>query len=215
MRKLLICLGLVCLCGCSDPDRERLKATTKPTYDRATGKLTELTYDADKNGRIDTWTDMDGARPLRSRIDRDEDGKIDRWEHYDQSGQLTKVGFSRKNDGIPDAWAFAGPDGNLQRIEISSASDEKKIDRWEHYDASVALNAEGTGALVKAEEDTNGDGKPDKWESYENGTIKTAAFDENSDGTPDRRLTYAGTALVLIESDPDASGRFAKRVDVK
>jgi hypothetical protein len=57
--------------------------------------LKELTYDANKNGRIDTWTDMDGTRPLRARIDRNEDGKLDRWEYYDEKGQLAKVGFSR------------------------------------------------------------------------------------------------------------------------
>jgi hypothetical protein len=215
MSKSLILMAVVCLSACSDPDLERLKATTKPTYDRTTGKLTELTYDADKNGRIDTWTDMDGAKPLRSRLDRDEDGRIDRWEDYDDKGQLARVGFSRKNDGRPDAWAFAGADGKLQRIELSTAADEKKIDRWEHYDASVALNAEGTGALVKAEEDTNGDGRADKWETYENGAIRTASFDENGDGAPDRRLTYDRSTLVLIETQPDASGTFAKRVEVK
>ena len=209
-------LGFVCLLGaCSDPDRERLKATTKPTYDRTTGKLTELTYDADKNGRIDTWTDMDAARPLRSRIDRDEDGKVDRWEYYDERGQLVKVGFSRKNDGTPDAWAFAGADGKVQRIELSSSGDEKKIDRWEHYDASAALDADAAGTLVRAEEDGNGDGRPDKWETYENGAIRTAAFDENADGLPDRRLTYDGATLVSIETHPDASGTFTKRVGVK
>ena len=215
MRNVLILLGLVCLSACADPDREGLKATTRPTYDPKTVKLTELTYDANKNGRVDTWTEMDGTRPLRSRIDRDEDGKVDRWEHYDDKGQLAKVGFSRKNDGEPDAWAFAGADGKLTRIEISSTGDEKRIDRWEYYDASVALDAEGTGALVKAEEDASGDGKPDKWETYVNGAIRTASFDENGDGVPDRRLTYDGSTLVLIESHPDSAGNFTKRVDVK
>ena len=79
--------------GCSDPERERLKATTKPTYDNATGRLKELTFDVNKNGRIDTWTEMDGSRPLRSRIDDNEDGRPDRWEYYDDKGKLSKVGF--------------------------------------------------------------------------------------------------------------------------
>ena len=79
---LAVC-GAVLAHGCADPERERLKATTKASYDKATGKLTELTYDANKNGRIDTWTEMDGTRPLRSRIDSNEDGRIDRWEYYD------------------------------------------------------------------------------------------------------------------------------------
>ena len=66
---VLLCGAAVCP-RCSDPGT-RAKETTRPTYDKGTGKLKELTYDANQNGRIDTWTEMDGARPLRSRIDRD------------------------------------------------------------------------------------------------------------------------------------------------
>jgi hypothetical protein len=200
--------------GCSDPDRERLKQTTKATYDQSTGRLKELTYDANKNGRIDTWTDMDGTRPLRARIDRNEDGKLDRWEYYDDKGQLVKVGFSRSDDGKPDAWAFSGPDGKVVRIEISSSKDENKIDRWERYEPKGA-GPEGVGALLEADEDTNGDGKPDKWETYEAGALKTASFDEDRDGKPDRRLTYAGGTLVAIDSQPDASGAYTRHVPVK
>ena len=64
-------------------------------------------------------------------------------------------------------------------------------------------------------EDTNRDGKIDKWETYENGAIKTVAFDENGDGFADRRLTYAQSSLVSIESQPDARGQFASRIAVK
>jgi hypothetical protein len=206
--------GMAISAACSDPERARLRQTTKATYDQSTGRLKELTYDANKNGRIDTWTDMDGTRPLRARTDRNEDGKLDRWEYYDEKGQLAKVGFSRSDDGKPDAWAFAGGDGKVVRIEISSAKDEAKIDRWERYEPKGA-GPEGVGALLAADEDTNHDGKPDKWETYENGALKTAAFDEDRDGRPDRRLTYASGALTLIESQPDASGAYSKQVRVK
>ena len=117
---LLLAAIALCLAACSDPEKERIKQTTKATYDQKTGKLTELTYDRNKNGKIDTWTEMDGSRPVRSRSDLDEDGKLDRWEYYDDKGGLVKVGFSRKQDGRPDAWAFSGPDGKVQRVEISS-----------------------------------------------------------------------------------------------
>lgn len=217
--RYLLCSALaaaVVVCACSDPDKERIKRTTKPTYDGATGRLTQLTYDRNKNGVIDTWTDMDGSRPLRSRIDLDEDGKVDRWEDDDDKGQLQKVGFSRRGDGKPDAWAFAGAGGKVDRVEISSLSDEHKIDRWEHYDPSrPGGGPEGAGTLLRAEEDTNADGKPDKWEVYENGAVKTAAFDEDADGKPDRRLTYHAGALVLIESAPDAAGAYTRRVEVQ
>jgi hypothetical protein len=191
--------------SCADPDKERVKQTTVPTYDKSTGKLTQLTYDRNKNGKIDTWTDMDGTRPVRSRSDLDEDGIVDRWEYYDEKGALAKVGFSRKKDGKPDAWGYSGPDGKLLRVEISSTADEKKIDRWEYYDAT---------GLVRAEEDTHGKGR-DKWETYKGGALQTASMDEDGDGRPDRRLTYADGHLVLIESDPDASGSFRKSVPVK
>lgn len=208
-------LVVASLAACSDPDSERIKKTTIPTYDKK-GKLTQLTYDRNKNGVIDTWTDMDGTRPVMSRIDLDEDGKIDRWEYYDAEGKLLKVGFSRKNDGKPDAWAFAGPDGTVSRVEISSTGDEKKIDRWEHYDASKAgPKGDPTGALVSAEEDTDGDGKPDKWETYANGALASVAFDEHHTGRPTRRLVYGDGNLVMIESDPDENGAFRTHTPVK
>jgi hypothetical protein len=217
IHRLLVCLVLAAMvAACSDPDHERIRKTTLPTYDKKTGRLTELTYDRNGNGKIDTWTEMDGNRPVRSRIDLDEDGKIDRWEYYDGKGALVKVGFSRRNDGKPDAWAYARADGRIDRVEVSSTGDEKKIDRWEHYDPSQPRGGpEGAGALIGVEEDTNGDGKPDKWERYENGVLVTAEFDEDGDGRPDRRLTYRAGALVLIESAPDPSGRYTKRVEVK
>lgn len=202
--------------ACSDPDKIRARDTTVPTYDQRTGKLIQLTYDRNKNGRIDTWTDMDGTRPLRSRIDLDEDGRIDRWEYYDETGKLLKVGFSRVHGEKPDAWAYSGPDGRIVRVEVSSTADERRIDRWEHYDPAVATPAgDASGALLSAEEDTDGNGRPDKWETYERGVLRTVAFDENGDGRADRRLTYADGQLVRIESQPDASGAFTRSVEVK
>ena len=130
----------------------------KPTYDKTTGKLSQLASDRNGNGVIDTWTDMDGARPLRSRIDQDEDGNVDRWEYYDDQGKLLKVGFSRNNDGKPDSWSFPDPGGTIARVEISSKGDEKAIDRWEFYTGNQ---------LARVEQDINGDGRADMWETYE------------------------------------------------
>ena len=91
-------------------------------------------------------------------------------------------------------------------MELSAVSDEKKITRREYYAA---------GAIATAEEDTNADGAVDKWETYRSGALATAAFDENFDGAPDRRLSYDGEALVTIETLPDASGRYTKRVAIR
>jgi hypothetical protein len=195
-------------------DRTGANASIKPTYDKATGKLTELAYDSNHDGRPDTWTQMDGTRALRSRVDRDGDGRIDRWEEYDASGSIVKLGFSRKNDGRADAWISMAAEPGIQRIAMSSTGDEHKIDRWEYYDVSKAGDG-GRGVLVRVEEDSAGDGRVHKWETYRDGMLETVSFDEDGDGKPDRRLTYRGSDLVAIESQPDASGRFTKRIDVK
>jgi hypothetical protein len=148
--------------ACADPERDRLRATTKASYDKTTGRLIELTFDANKNGRIDTWTEMDGTRPVRSRLDTDEDGRIDRWEYYDERGQLARVGFSRKNAEKPDAWAYSTPDGRISRIEVSSSGDEARIDRWERYE---------NGVLATAEFDEDHDGRPDRRLTYRDGAL--------------------------------------------
>ena len=166
--------------GCSDPEQARIKDTTRPTYDKTTGKLTQLTYDANKNGRIDTWTDMDGSRPVRSRIDSDEDGTIDRWEYYDEKGMLTKVGFSSRRNGHVDSWAFSGADGKISRMEISSTGNEQKIDRWEFYQ---------DGVLASVAMDENGDGKPDRKLTYANGTLAIIESDPDAAGTFRKRVT--------------------------
>jgi hypothetical protein len=212
-----VVFAAVLLCSaCSDPDRERLKATTKASYDERTGRLKELTSDANGNGRIDTWIEMDGNRPLRSRIDRNEDGRIDRWEYYGDGGRLVKVGFSRRDDGKPDAWAEPSADGRISRVLVSSTGDEKRIDRWETYDPGApGAGPDSAQSLIAVDEDTNRDGRADRWEKYTAGRLQSASFDEDGDGRADRRLTYHDGTLILIESQPDASGKFARRVEVK
>lgn len=159
-RGLVAATFLLTIPACApDPERARLAETTQATYDPTTGRLQRLTYDANKNGRIDTWTYMDGTTILRSEIDRDEDGRIDRWEYH---------------------------------------------------------AADGTVERVRMEEDGDGDAKPDKWETYIAGKIASVEFDENADGRPDRRLNYSSVGtLMTIESEPDQSGKFTRKVDVK
>ena len=61
-----------------------------------------------------------------------------------------------------------------------STQRDGKIDRIEHYERDV---------LVRAEEDTDGDGTIDKWETYDGARLASVAFDTTHHrGTPDRRL---------------------------
>ena len=181
--------------GCRAPEEARF---ITPKYDGDTGKLKELDYDSNKNGKTDMISYMDGTRVVRVEIDKDEDGKIDRWEYYGADQKLEKVGFSRANDGKPDAWSFANADGSVTRIEISAKRDGT-ISRIEHYDKEVA---------VRAEEDTDGDGRMDKWETYDAGRLSSVAFDTSHRGAPDRRILYGADGTVQVQADPGGNGKW-------
>ena len=205
---VVIALGAVA-CG------NRASATTKPVYDAVTGKLVELTYDRNHNGVIDTWTKMDGRCPISSVIDTNEDGVIDRWEYYENCGKLVKVGILRAKPDLltkaskPDEFDYIGADGTVEKrefIEVSSVTGVEGVVRREFYKNDV---------IVRAEEDTDGDGIMDRWDHWETVDGKaqhTVEFDTGHDGKPDKRFTYDDkAALILIESDPDASGHYTKQ----
>jgi hypothetical protein len=170
-----------------------------PVYDVKTGKLTQLIYDSDRDGRADTWSDMDGPRIVRIAIDTNRDGTADRWEYYDSTGKLEKVGVSRGGDLTVDTWMYPGADGSVARVE-QSLSRDGRVTRVEYYAA---------GQLDRAEEDRDGDGRADKWEQYRGPTLASVAYDTARSGKPDRRFVYdASGALNRIE---DGSGR---RLDI-
>jgi hypothetical protein len=193
------CISAIALtavaCGPSKLPAKKIE----PVYDRATGKLQLLKYDSNGNGKFDTFSYMDGSRVVRIEIDQDENGTIDRWEYYDDTGQkLVKVGFSRAQDGKEDAWSYFGPDGAVDRIEVSTNRDGK-ISRVEHYAA---------GRMTAAEEDTDGDGHVDKWETYDGDRLAAVAFDTQRRGAPDRRLVYHADGSSQLEVDDTGGGRF-------
>lgn len=172
-------LGCSLACGGSQGSSSSAPAP-EAVYSKETGKLEQLAFDTNKDGRIDTWNFMDGTRLLRSEIDTNHDGVVDRWEYYDEGANLTKVGFSRAGDGKEDAWAFAGRDRKIERIEVSTKRDGT-VNRWEYYENEK---------LVRAEEDTDGDGRIDKWETYADGALTSVALDTQKTGKPDRKLIY-------------------------
>jgi hypothetical protein len=195
-------LPLTLACDGSEADA---KKRIEPVYDKETGKLQLLKYDSKGDGKVDTWSYMDGARVVRIEIDKNGDGKIDRWEYYGPDQKLEKFGVSRANDGQPDAWSYVGPDGAITRIEIATQKNSKAM-RTEYYEHN---------ALVRAEEDSDGDGKIDKWETYDDDHLASVAFDTAHRGYPDRRLVYGPGGSARIEVDPTGSGKFTAQSDIK
>ena len=172
-----VVLGMMMAGGCRNTPREQ---RVQADYDKTTGKLSQLTVDATKDGKPNITSYMDGTKFLRIEIDTNEDGTIDRWEYYGADQKLERVGFSRVNDGIADAWARHRSDGSVERVELSTNRDGK-INRTEFYE---------NGALARAEEDTDGDGRVDKWERYESGALISASFDTIKSGKPTTTIDY-------------------------
>jgi len=176
------------------------------SYDSKTGKLSTLSVDTNRNGKVDTVSHMDGARILRIEVDQNEDGQIDRWDFYGADRKLERVGFSRQNDGLMDAVAFYESEGVLSRMEVSTRRDAT-FDRIERY---------ANGLLLEVAEDTDGDGRPDKWDTYgppaagsEDPVVVSTLFDDSRRGKPERRFVYGHNgAIARIELDPDGDGVF-------
>jgi len=179
------------------------------SYDSKTGKLAALSVDSNRNGKVDTVSHMDGTRILRIEVDQDENGRIDRWDFYGPDRKLERVGFSRQNDGVMDAVAYYESEGVLSRMEVSTRRDGT-FDRLEHY---------VDGHLTRTAEDTDGDGRADKWDEYgpsasgpENIVVSTS-FDDSKRGKAERRFVYGQNgAIARIEWDRDGDGAFTPQV---
>ena len=201
--------GLICAALAAACSRQPAGEQPRAEYDTTSGHLSKIVFDANKNGKNDTSSYMDGTRIIRIELDLDENGKVERWDFYRPDGKLEKVGFASKNDGVMDSQAFYDPPGVLQRIEISTKRDGT-FDRTEFYERSV---------LVRSQDDTNGDGRPDKWDYYTPRpdhaagepayAILATAFDDTGSGRPERRFIYAPKGTVAkVEYDRDGSGNW-------
>jgi hypothetical protein len=138
-----------------------------PSYNADTGKLERITFDRNKDGKVDAWLFMDGTRAVRAELDENHDGAVDRWEHYRAGGQGA---------------GGATPRGELERAEQSTRFDGV-VSRWEAYES---------GRLSTVREDTSGDGRPDKWETWADGSLTEVALDTRNTGQPDRKIVYRG-----------------------
>jgi len=192
--------------GCTKAEGPRAE------YDSETGRLRTLAFDATGGGKNNAVGYLEGSKMRRIELDLDANGSIDRWDFYDADGKLEKVGLSQRNDGRMDAEAFYTADGALRLMRISTRRDGT-FDRSEYYENNL---------MVRSEEDTNRDGKTDKWDTYRPAgnvppgvqpyAITSTAFDETGRGTPTRRMFYGpGGRVERIEVDPDGDGLFTVR----
>jgi hypothetical protein len=146
-------------------------------YNKATGALEQLISDRNGDGRPDTWAHMNGTRIVQIDIDRDNDGRPDRWEYYSQP--------------LPD-----GSPTVIERADDADGPDRTTVTRRERY---------VRGVLASVEEDTDDDGRVDKWETYDAGRLSRVDLDLTGRGTPSRRLVYAPDGTTRVEPVPGAT----------
>lgn len=196
-RGLIALFLLVAACRAA-PDPRR----AVPSYDPFTGRLVQLSADQNGDGVVDQWTYLDGNRPWRGEADTDGDGRVDRWEYFDANAQLERVGTSSRNDGVEDTWAYVTPVDGESRV-VRSRNRDRHLDRLEFFSGD---------ALTRAEDDTNGDGRVDRWDRYDGGALREVAYDTSfASGRPDRRVIYdAQGKFVAVEEDVERDGTFVR-----
>jgi hypothetical protein len=180
---MAVALSALVAAGCQQPAAKATTGGATPVYNKQTGRLEQLLSDKNGDGKIDTRAHMDGVRLKMIEIDINGDERPDRWEYY-----------------VPAAGGGAPASATtIERVE-EAAKPNGVITRREFY---------VDGLIKRAEEDTDLDGRMDKWEVYEGGQLTRVDLDLKGKGFATRRLVYRPDgAFDRVEEDPDGDGRF-------
>lgn len=202
LRALLLMAVFAVAAGACAP-AQQVGHRAVPSYDDFTGRLVQLSADQSGDGRLDQWTYLDGNRPLRGEADTNGDGRVDRWEYFDDRAALVVIGTSSLGDGIEDSWTESPSTADGEVHLAFSRRRDRQRDRHEYFRGST---------LVRVEEDSNADGRIDRWDRYEGAVLREAAFDTTLTGrAADRRLRYDERGRFLsVEADPDGDGQFVR-----
>jgi hypothetical protein len=143
-----------------------------------------ITPEYDKTGRLQLL-----------KYDSKANGTVDTWSYMD-GARVVRIEIDKDGDGKIDRREYYGPGQKLEKVGLSLRHDEK-LDRVEYYEHDV---------MVRAEEDTDADGRFDKWETYDGPRVASVAFDTSQNGVPDRRLTYGPGGTATMEIDLERKG---------
>ena len=198
---LALALGASLLGGCK---KNKSEATTPSNAggDTQVGKVDAtlcetagknvVTYDLNRDNRPDVWRlfkteDQGGTRVdvlTCKQVDFDHDGRKDWVVGYDSKGNVLYEKADFDYDGRFDMSAIY--DVKTQKpLEVERDSDfDGKYDLKEEYDAS--------GLLTSVRKDRDGNGDPDVWEQYKDGTLVAILYDDDGDSKVDRREEVPG-----------------------
>jgi hypothetical protein len=168
--------AVLMLATCVSPSCARERVS--PVYD-ASGTIRRLDYDTDRDLQIDMRAYLLNGRTVRIEADGNGDGLIDRWEYYGPGGELDRISTSSQSDGVEDTWVVQT--GTEMRVDVATRRDGI-ADRHEFH---------SNGLLVRAEQDTNGDGRLDQWQRFTDGQLHELLLDTSMvSGRPNQRLVY-------------------------
>ncbi len=167
--------------------------------------LVNVEKDTDADGRVDLVSYYSDGEMKKQVKDEDGDGRFELTQTFNLSGWTMVVEKDADNDGNPEMLAYYSETG-LKEKKIDNNSDGK-TDRIESYnsDGKVIKIAKDVGSVgmmniywyldsneeaVRAEKDTNLDGKIDAWFHFSKGQVTSVEEDTNYDGNPDLLEKY-------------------------
>ena len=157
--------------GCSNAPPTPGGGTTRPTYDKKTGRLTQLTFDRPTACPRGPRTapsvryGPDDGKPVWGRVSAP-DGKVERVE-ISSTADEQKI----------DRWEFYLGD-LLVRVEEDTNGDSRP-DTWETYEG---------GVLKTTSFDENGDGRPDRRLTYEDGELTLIESEPDAAGNYQKKV---------------------------
>ncbi len=182
-------------------DTDSAVAKVDPTLCETTGKNV-MSYDLNHDARPDVWKmyrrDDSAGTTLEiltcKQVDFDHDGRKDWVVGYTPKGSEAFEKADFDYDGRFDMSTVYDPKTG-KRLEVERDSDfDGQYDIKEIYDRFGILNS--------IRRDRNGDGQPDYWEQYKDGTLIAILYDDDYDNKVDRKEEVPGMRPKFVAPEP-------------
>jgi len=184
-RSLSAAVVLIAVAGCHDP----FPRPPSPEVRLFEKGIYQFLYD-------------EADRPLRILTDADRNGVADTIELFDDR-MLRRVERDTDADGVIDHWEEYRRTGELERVGTSQPG-AGRPDEWAYLD--------GFGGVRMRQLDEDGDGRIDRVEHFDGGTLAGVSLDGDADGQFDRWQDWEAEELVAERFDTDSDGVPDRRV---
>src|SRR5262245_51346224 len=168
----------------------RIPAVDAQACDASGKKVAQ--FDLNQDGKPDVWkyvvernergTTVEAM--VCKKVDLNHDGKVDYIVQYDDAGNIKYEEYDFDFDGKFDARFHYDLKTRRKAVVERVSGFTGRVDFWEKYGPDEKIES--------VRRDRNGDGKPDYWENYVNGTLVQILYDDDYDGKVDRKEEVKG-----------------------